>query len=488
MKISLWQFTLALTVIGGTLGMRVLPAQDQPQRDGPWLNERTAEGLFVQTAELTLTPAAEPKPALKVRLLPDNSELIEANSALYYLKAMGFIEQRTAAKKLQQFIDQQQKVADERGVTSYDVPPLSWQDMTPADLPLDEVKEYLSITAFQPAILAEATRRSGYSLDRDLRHVPSPIAYLLPEIQQMRDLARLQSLRLRVALREQRMDDALTILKQQFTMARHLGSDEFVVSNLVGAATLGMALQDLLYVLDDPHAPNLYWAIANLPSPMIDMNRALSFERQFMSMQLKAISEVDEQPRPAGYWQDFVDRILPQMRELDLRDARWMRSSPELERPAFVTVIAAAYPGAKRYLIEECGLDRAKVDAYPTAQTVFLAMKRFNERMVDEHFKWFGPAYHQAVEHPAFKGLDEILETNSHKLGWAGLPTKELLTYIQGIRAAQNRPQQLLALLQIVEGIRMHAASHAGKLPATLDELTYPVPMDPISGEPSITN
>lgn len=254
-------------------GLRFTSGQE-PERQGPWLTERSAEGRFTMTAEMVLRSAAEPQPALKHRLIPDAFDQVAGNSAIYYLKAMGFLEQTVAAKMIFDFREKNRKVADERGLTNDKVPPDSWLDMAPSQLPLAEVKEYLQYTAFQTPLLAEATLRTEFELDRNIRDVESPIAYLLPEIQTMCELARLQSLRCRVAIAEQRVADAIEILHQQFTMARHLGTDEFLVSNLVGAAILAIALQDAIYVVQEPEAPNLYWAFATLPTPMIDMTRS----------------------------------------------------------------------------------------------------------------------------------------------------------------------------------------------------------------------
>ncbi len=484
MKIQLAHIALTLATFGfWTSHLDRQAEADEPERDGPWLIERP-EGKYVRTVEMTLHPAVEPKPALKYRLLPDKFDLIEGNSAIYYLKAMGFLEQSAASARIREVQDKARKLANEKGVLDSDLPPYSWQDMPPQQLPLAEVKEFLSYTAFQPPLLAEATLRSDFKLDRDIRNVESPIAYLLPEIQTTRELARVQSLRCRVAVAEHRMEDAVSILMEQFTLAHHLGSDEFVISNLVGAAVLGIAMQDALYVLQEPNAPNLYWAFAALPTSMIDMEKALSIERQFMFLQLKALKEVDEKVRPAGYWQDFIDRILPQIRSLDLYDARWLGTDPQVERVALVTAIGSAYPGAKRYLIDECQMDRAKVDEYPTAQVVFLAMKRFQERTADGFFKWMNVPYHQAIENPEYQQLDKVLTTKSRQFGWASKPTNEMLAAVSSIRTVQVRVQQQLATLQTIEAIRMYGAANAGKLPTSLGELPYPVPNDPMTGKP----
>ena len=52
------------------------------------------------------------------------------------------------------------------------------------------------------------------------------------------------------------------------------------------------------------------------------------------------------------------------------------------------------------------------------------------------------------------------------------------------MRQAQTRLEQRIALLRVVESLRMHAAGHDGKLPASLTELFPPAPDDPFTGKP----
>jgi hypothetical protein len=48
----------------------------------------------------------------------------------------------------------------------------------------------------------------------------------------------------------------------------------------------------------------------------------------------------------------------------------------------------------------------------------------------------------------------------------------------------QTRLDRRVAALQCVEAIRMYAAEHEGKLPASLAEVTdVPVPIDPVTGK-----
>ena len=47
------------------------------------------------------------------------------------------------------------------------------------------------------------------------------------------------------------------------------------------------------------------------------------------------------------------------------------------------------------------------------------------------------------------------------------------------------RPDDI-ALLCCVEALRMYAAEHDGKLPARLDDIPLPLPVDPATGKPFI--
>jgi len=411
---------------------------------------------------------------------------VDGNAAIYYLKAMGFLEQTSARDELSRI----QKEAGERaGREGKDygqvVPPYRWLSLAPQELPREEVKQFLQLTSFQPQFLREAAKRRRMDLDRQIREVDNPLGYLLPDIQSMRELARTQSLRCKLAIAEGRIEDAVAILGQQYAMARHLGQDEFLVSNLVGIACAGIAWEDALYLVQHPNAPNLYWAFAALPRPFVDQRQAMAFERQLLYEQVKVLREVGETPRPAGYWQDFVERLTPQLEGLASEfnaSAAW--KDPQTARAAVVGFVVAAYPGAKRFLIEECGLPRETVEAYPTAQVVFLAVVRYYDQARDDFFKWFFVPYWHTTAGAANARLDDMLRAKSEQVGWCAVPTDVLLPAVAAAATAAARAQQSIALVQTVEAIRMYGAAHEGKLPSTLSELPVPAPLEPFTGQP----
>lgn len=457
-----------------------------PGKRGGWLEERDEKAnVLVLTMEMALHPKPEPRPALTYRLLPDDFDMLEGNAAIYYLKAMGFLEQNAPRNRLREVYEEAEKRARKEGKSSSDVPLHVWLSVAPKDLPVKEVREFLDLTSFQPRFLKEAARRRGFDLERNLREIEDPFSYLLPEVQSMKELARMQSLRCKLAIAEGRMDDAIAILGQQYAAARHLGKDEFLVSNLVGIAVAGIAFDDALHLVQHPDTPNLYWAFATLPRPLVDTRHALAVERQLLYLQFKALRELDESPRSTGYWQEFLDRVIGQVGDLATEfGLPWAQKDPELARAVLVGFVAAAYPGAKRYLIQECRLPREKVEQYPIAQVVALAIVRYFDEARDDIFKWSYLPYWQASGKIRGHRIDEMVRVKPDRVGPAATPVSLLMPAILAVGRSVAWLEQGLALVQTVEAIRMYGAAHGGKLPPTLDDLPVPAPLDPVAGRP----
>ena len=487
MKRSITISVLGLLVLAGGLSLPHAAAAE-PEKSGRWLvTQEEHTGLQVYTRELTLHPKAEPVPALKYRMIPDDFDLVDGNAAIFYLKAMGFLEASSARRELFKFDDRMiERMHQDKKRGRGEVPPYSWLDMEPNEIPLDEVKDYLSLLSFQLPFLREARMRRHFEMDRNIREVDNPMAYLLPDIQSMRELARMRTLRCKVAIAEGRVDDAIDIVAQQYTHGWHLGQDEFLVSNLVGIAIAGIGWDDALDLVQHPDAPNLYWAFASMPRPLVDTRRSMAFERQLLYTQFKVLAEVDETPRPAGYWHDFIDRLMAQFggfeEEFGLPWAS--RHDPETTRAMLVAGIAAAYPGAKQFLIDECGLAREQVEAYPTAQVVFLAVVRYYDQARDDQFKWtYSPYWHPGSK-TRRGGSEELMRVDPDRVGWAATPARSLLPAVMAVQTAAARCEQNVAMMQTVEAIRMYGEANGGRLPATLDELPVPAPIDPFTGKP----
>jgi hypothetical protein len=59
----------------------------------------------------------------------------------------------------------------------------------------------------------------------------------------------------------------------------------------------------------------------------------------------------------------------------------------------------------------------------------------------------------------------------------------DLLPAVVKYRHIQGRFEQRIALLRLVEAIRMYAAAHEGKWPEKLADAKLPLPIDPFTGK-----
>ena len=219
------------------------------------------------------------------------------------------------------------------------------------------------------------TRLAGHALNTTARLNKNQIqsAILLPAIQQHRELARVQTIRCRFAIAEGRIDDAVEIVGQMMAMGRHLGSDEFLVSCLVGASVHNIGVDAGFVLSQQKNSPNLYWAIAACPDPAIDLSRGFAMERNFLFLQLPLLKEVTERVRPLGFWTDFVERFIT-WGSGEAGTGAIGEASVQWDAFKAATVIAKDYPTAREFLHKVSGMSEKQLDKYPKAQVVFLAI------------------------------------------------------------------------------------------------------------------
>ncbi|MCY3005469.1 MAG: hypothetical protein NTV29_05765 [Planctomycetota bacterium] len=455
---------------GNSQESTAVPAEQISSREGAW--EFSRGRITTARRTVTLAPKAEHKPALSIRFIPDSFNAKLGNAAIYYLKAGGFFEQTAALQAKQKFEVDSRAAAGDR-----EFAPFIWLETELKDLPVEKVKEYLVYTSFQPLFLEEAASRLHCDFDRQIKSVENPVGYLLPEVQAIRDVARIQAMRFLVAMAENRPDDAVKILGQLIAMGPHLCQEPFLVSNLVGTACVNIGLQQAYYLSEHADAPNLYWAIAQLPKPLIQMDQSLAYEREFLFEQVKALREVDSIPKPDGYWSEFIDRFTAAMKGIGSP----FDQSEAIGKAGITLAIGSNVPKAREYLVEIEGMSHDTLDKLPNAQIFFLAVRRFYERYRDEEFKVsFLPEHARNKARVTSKEFGEF----GLRYGLITLPTSVFLPAVQAAQGASLRTQQQLALWQTVEALRNHLATHDNKLPATLEELELPAPHDPLTNGP----
>jgi hypothetical protein len=75
-------------------------------------------------------------------------------------------------------------------------------------------------------------------------------------------------------------EGAAISIRTGFGMARHLGQGPTIIQGLVGAAVGGLMCQELEQYLQGQDSPNLYQALADMPRPIVDVEKAIENEKK----------------------------------------------------------------------------------------------------------------------------------------------------------------------------------------------------------------
>jgi len=399
---------------------------------------------------LDVQPAAASVPVLKYQLLPELAEMNPGNAVPAYLKC--FAEQNN-------FFFSKESVEEREKILSG---PLS--DIKPGSLKgygghALRQADYAARLEYCDWNLLPQMREQGYML-------------LIPEIQQVRSLATALAVRCRGQIADKDYAGAAYTLKTIFALARHTGEHPTIISGLVGVAIAQMGCNQLQELIQQPDAPNLYWALTDLPNPLVDNRRGVSADRM---MSTGTLSEVLDPKRPwgpeevAGNVKKLTELgvMLAEIPDADRKPAEeWMKGRLKDEE-----WIAAA----RKYLTDrEYPADA--VGKYPAQQVLFFKLYAKARVRRDEALKWMNVPYWQAEE-----GFIEITKPPAEM---EDKIAQVLVMAVPKVRTAHVRLEQRLALLRVVEAIRLDAAKNGGKLPASLSDLSVPVPADPVTGKP----
>jgi hypothetical protein len=391
---------------------------------------------------LNVRPAPAPKPVLRYRLLPELKEMQPGNPIQNYMKCM--MEQKKFFFDKEAFERREKLLA-----------------MPLTELPAQDVEEY-GRYALTQADWAARLDTPDWQILPKLK--VDGFETLLPEVQQVRSLARALQVRFRAEIAQCRFDDAIRTAKTMFAISRHLGEHPTVIGNLVGISIAYMITSHLEEMVQQPGCPNLYWAVTSLPSPFIRVDKGMEGER--ISGQWVFRDLDDTAPMSKDQLKKFLadkDKLL------DIGEGKpgvraWLDARTKDE--TFVTA-------GRRRLVEH-GLPEERVLRFPADQVILLDEKREMEVRFDEEIK---------TVHFPFWQVDALYAQIKPKKPPAFF-ADALMPAFNAVRRAQVRIDQRLAVLRYIEALRLHAAEHNSTMPAKRSDLSVPVPDDPVTGKP----
>jgi hypothetical protein len=393
---------------------------------------------------LTVQAAPAPKPALRYRLLPELKEMNPGNPIQNYMKCM---------------MEQKKFFFDEEAVQNRE----ALLAMPLKELPAQELKENGRYVLSQVDWAARLDNPDWQVL---LKLKADGIELLLPEVQQIRSLARALQVRFRAEIAQCRFDDAIRTAKTMFAISRHLSEHPTLIGNLVGMAIASVTIYHVDEMLVQPGCPNLYWALTTLPSPFISLETGMDGERVMMACVFRDLD--DRAPMSKSKLEKFV---VDAEKLLELGEQKPGKTSVRAWLDAHTK--DEAMVSAARGRLVEYGFAKDRLSTFPADQVILMDEKRELEMRFDEDAKTRGFPFWQAIA---------LVAPNKPKPPPA-LFADFLVPITLNCRMAQGRVDQRIALLRHVEALRLHAALHDGALPAKLSDVAVPLPVDPITGK-----
>jgi hypothetical protein len=391
---------------------------------------------------LSVMPAAAPRPALRYLLLPELNEMNPGNPIQNYLKC--FMEQQKFFFDKDAFMRREHLLA-----------------MPLKELPTAELQDYGEYALRQADWAARLDNPDWQVL---LRLKIDGVSLLIPDVQQLRALATALKVRFRGEVALGRFDRAVRTAKTLFAMSRHLGEHPTIIGTLVGISIAYAAIGPLEEMLEQPGCPNLYWALANLPVPLVRSDKGVDGERALLLVEFRDLHDnAPMSPEQIGTFIAHMDKLLGEPGKPTSVRA-WLEARTKDE-----SKVSAACERLIQY-----GLRKELLVRFPADQVLLLDEKRKYEERRDDNMKYLNLPVWQIQALP----------------GWTNPPKEPALfadalaTPLHGVRLAQGRLEQRIALLRHVEALRLYAAEHNGTFPAKLSEVSVPLPDDPFTGRP----
>jgi hypothetical protein len=420
-----------------------------------------------ETIEMTVTPASQLNPIFKYRLtvLPD--ETTAGNAATVYMHSLG---ENMLRGKWRQAIK----------TNGEDVENWSNYRTAPAEVPLAKLRSASKLfdDYIQDHIAVATAKREcdwGYGLE-DLEG-PIVIGLRLNGLQETRSMARAIGLQTRVAIMESRFTDAIDLMRMNYRLGENASRSATLVGTLIGLAEVDIANGNMQEFIATPDSPNMYWALTELPNPIVEMRKAYQLESRFGIRIFPDLADAETAEHSPEEW----SRVVQKLTEVAMTASYQSERGSEMKFiPTLLGVLA--YAPAKQRLIDS-GMEPATVEGMAVGQVLLIDANREYRHSADKLEKEL------YLSNPEFLKRSKMVEdsiygSNQKPLSSFGEFLANMLLPTPYVRFVQIGAQRDIDAMRVIEAVRMHLAE-TGNLPKTLEDITIvPIPNNPATGKP----
>jgi tetratricopeptide (TPR) repeat protein len=189
-----------------------------------------------------------------------------------------------------------------------------WRSLPPDQLPVEQVES--AIKKLEPTLdsisLAARCKQCNWPFIKPEQAQQQ----LMDDLSKYRQFAFILDVQAKLQIAQGRYDQARETLKTSLAMAKHLGDAPTLIQGMVGISIAALNQSRIEQWIQSDNAPNLYWALEDLPQPLVDVTKAIKIEtdnlKNYNILMRKAF---EQQLKPAH------DRVRIQMSYVDRKIA-----------------------------------------------------------------------------------------------------------------------------------------------------------------------
>ena len=182
-----------------------------------------------------------------------------------------------------------------------------WVNVPISEIPRDQARKLLE--PFGSILKEVELGTTRTTCDWGFDHRKDGYSLLITEIQESRGLARMVSLKAKVAILDGKTDEAMHWIETGMVLGRHVSQGPTLIQALVGVAIDSVMAKCLEELIQVPGTPSLYWALADRPRPFIDLRYAMEAERHVIETEVPGLLELDQGPWSIDQARKFADEM-----------------------------------------------------------------------------------------------------------------------------------------------------------------------------------
>ncbi|MEW4487363.1 hypothetical protein AB1L42_04735 [Thalassoglobus sp. JC818] len=430
--------------------------------NGPVVSDPEKVKSDVVLHQLTVTAAAEPVPVLKWRLYPTVDQATPGNSVPLWYRSLLQLESDP-----------------EIGVWFSRIDIVSPATKRPEE-DWNQVSKLVETHSLSLETARSAALRNDCDWELQIGELrgPETVWLRLGEFQELRGLGRILCVKAAVHVQHGEFDQAMESMQTAMRLGTDVAKPETFINDLIGIALHRMTLNQVERWIGHPNSPNLYWALAQLPRPMIEIRSALEMEMTLPQRFFPWLADPLAEERTPEEWNELMLTTIQEGVGIGIQfpglGPQPTREEVEL---AFQQFAVRNYAKAKSQLIQ-FGWAEPEIEQMPVGQV--LALREF---MVYQIYTQTLAA-NALLPFPESQSRADDLYESLRDIGRESI-VGMLLPAVQQVYIAQQRLETYRSVYMLIEAIRMHLSTNSGELPTSLDQITVvPIPSDPFTGKP----